>query len=86
MKTTITPEMDTMIERILSGTERETFRIPSTCDGCNWYRIEMNAIYQKIDELNVFPDFSYEADMGLNLYITMIPRELLQLKIQNQME
>ena len=24
----------------------------------------MNAIYQKIDELNVFPDFSYEADMG----------------------
>ena len=35
MKTTITPEMDTMIERILSGTERETFRIPSTCDGCN---------------------------------------------------
>ena len=64
MKTTITPEMDTMIERILSGTERETFRIPSTCDGCNWYRIEMNAIYQKIDELNVFPDFSYEADMG----------------------
>ena len=64
MKATITPEMDTMIERILSGTERETFRIPSTCDGCNWYRIEMNAIYQKIDELNVFPDFSYEADMG----------------------
>ena len=64
MKATIAPEMEKMIEKILSGTERETVRIPSTCGDCIWFRVEMNAIYQKIDELNVYPDFSYEADMG----------------------
>lgn len=60
MNTAIAPEMEKMIEKILSGTERETVRIPSTCGDCIWFRVEMNAI----DELNVYPDFSYEADMG----------------------
>lgn len=41
MNTAIAPEMEKMIEKILSGTERETFRIPSTCGDCIWFRIEM---------------------------------------------
>ena len=58
------PQLDILIGRRLRYNIRKTFRMERSCDDCNWFRIEMNSVYRKINELNIYPDFSYECDMG----------------------